>query len=138
MQDIIKTLEEEHQGIKSAINDLMQLRQGCPCDAEPLLRLEKLILNHISREDSEIYAPLKKLVKLTPEAGRFLDFSRRNLEDIKISALIFFEKFKGEENTLLCEGFQGDLKRLSDKLNERIELEDSKLFPFLTNLWKNL
>ncbi len=138
MESVIDGLEKEHRLIQETMKELFGAKQECPADSETLGRLERLILKHVSREDTEIYIPLKRIEKLSSQAARFLEVSRRDLEGVKIFALIFFEKFRGEKSKILCQGFYDDLRRLEEKINKRIVMEDKELFPFLVNLWKNI
>jgi len=136
MKDIIKVLEKEHRMIQATFNDLLRVcvTAGWSGAGQSLDELEKLIVNHVSKEDSQVYAPLKKIAKLTPQASEFLETSQQQLRDVKILSLVFFEKYKGEKNEGLCAGFPEDLRRLSKKIEERIVFEDKKLFPFLLEL----
>lgn len=137
MADVIKILIHEHDLILKTLDELRNLEEGCP-NRDLLERFEKLLVDHVSKEDSEIYIPLRKLAALSTEADVFLTRHRRELEEVKISTLIFFEKFRGQTSALLCERFQEDLEKLSAKVRHRVNLEDKELFPFLSNFWKTI
>lgn len=132
MDDVIQALKKEHQLIHAAIGRLLGAAETCPSDPGALAGLERLILNHISKEDAQIYIPFKKISEF--QAAKFFDLSRRHLEEIKILALVFFEKYKGEESEILSRGFAKDLHALAARIEERIDFEEKELFPFLTNI----
>ena len=136
MNNVIEYFQEEHKLIHDTLDELLKVKSGCLAQPALLNKLESLILSHVSKEDVEIYAPFKKIASLNLEANKFLEQSHQNLESVKINAIIFFEKFKGERNENLCKTFHRDLTRLAEKINNRIELEDRELFPFLTNFWR--
>jgi hypothetical protein len=138
VKDILDQLREEHGRIEATIRSLLGGRSGCPSGKGFLDLMEELIINHVSREDSGIYGPLKKISRISPDAAGFLEISRRQLEEIKILSLVFFEKYKGEKEGALCAGFHGDLERLGEKIRARIAFEDEELFPFLRNLWATI
>jgi len=138
MEDTIQVLEREHRVIEDLMRELSSTKEEYPVDVGLLFKLEAAVLKHIAKEDSRIYIPLKRIVKLSDEAVKFLDVSRDKLEDIKIQSLIFFEKYKGSLTQELYSEFRQDLFRLKKKMDERIRFEDSELFPFLKNLWSKL
>lgn len=133
MEEIIKALKEGHGKILKDIDCFAGVEDGAKVDIGLFINLERAILNHISKLDTGVYLPLKKLVKLTEEEEKFLETSRNELEGLKILALVFFEKFKGEEQG---KGLKDDAARLAEKLKKRFETEERSLFPFLTDLWK--
>ena len=135
MTRILAILEKEHKLIEEVLQKLLQQSQDYPIDYLLLKKLEDLVLSHIAREDVEIYNSLKRIAQLAPKAIKFLDVSYLDLESIKISAIIFFEKYKDAGTKGLCAGFQKDLGRLTENLKKRIIFEDQELFPFLGNLW---
>ena len=138
MNKVLKILEKEHELIDGALQRLMYQNKDCPINPALLKKFEDLVLSHIAREDVEIYNSLKRIAQLAPEAIKFLDVSYLDLESIKISAIIFFEKYKDAHTEKSCVGFQKDLARLAENLKKRIIFEDQKLFPFLQNLWTKL
>jgi len=138
MTKIIDILEKEHKLIEGVLQRLAYQHKDYPIDLALLKKLEDLVLSHIAREDVEIYNSLKRIAQLAPEAIKFLDVSYLDLESIKISAIIFFEKYKDAQTQGLCAGFQKDLGRLTENLKKRIIFEDKELFPFLENLWTKL
>ncbi|MFA5039328.1 MAG: hemerythrin domain-containing protein [Candidatus Omnitrophota bacterium] len=136
MSETIETLRKEHEQICRDLDELRGLTEGCPLESV-IEDLERLIVSHVSREDVEVYGPLRKLATLSSEADAFLTKSRQDLEYVKISALIFFEKYRGK-SPAMCGDFKKDLERLSGKIRARIDLENRELFPFLLNFWKTL
>ncbi|HQP92246.1 MAG TPA: hypothetical protein PLU24_06180 [Candidatus Omnitrophota bacterium] len=138
MEDILLSLEREHRSIEDLIRELSSLKGSDPINLKSVSKLEAAILNHISKEDSTIYIPLKKIVKVSDEALKFLEFSRQKLEDLKILSIVFFEKYKGNISAAWRADFKRDLMRLAKKIDERIRFEDRELFPFLKNLWSRL
>lgn len=133
MEDIIRVLESGQKKIADDFNSLLKCGSTGP---ELFLKLEQSVMNHISKFEAEVYAPLRKLIKLSEEEERVLDESRRDLDDIKILSLVFFEKFKGEDAALSSQGFKDDAARLLQRLNVRFKKESEHFFPFLLNLWK--
>ncbi len=138
MTKVLAILEKEHKLIEGILQKLLDQTKDYPIDSFLLKKFENLVLSHIAREDVEIYNSLKRIAQLAPKAIKFLDVSYLELESIKISAIIFFEKYKDAETERLCAGFQKDLKRLAENLKKRIIFEDEELFPFLQNLWTKL
>ena len=138
MTKVLAILEKEHKLIEGALQRLMHRDKDRPIDLPLLKKFEDLVLSHIAREDVEIYNSLKRIAQLAPKAIKFLDVSYLDLESIKISAIIFFEKYKDAMTQGLCAGFQKDLERLAENLKKRIIFEDQELFPFLQNLWTKL
>ena len=135
MNNIIAELEKDHAEIMQALDELLDHHATIRTDSLRLTKLETLLLNHISREDSEIYTPLRKLIRLDQTSAKFLEGSRQDLESLKIKALIFFEKHKESNNEALSKSFHADLKKLTENLRDRMDFEDTQLFPFLRDFW---
>lgn len=136
MDDTIKILKHEHVLIEQAMERILPFAKDCTVKPEDWDAFEKLILRHVSKEDLDIYIPLRRLIKLDPDAEKFFLLSRQELEDLKISAIVFFEKYKGEKNAVDCQAFKRDFDSLANKIKKRIDFENKELFPFFLGLWQ--
>jgi hemerythrin-like domain-containing protein len=136
MDDIVKILKHEHKLIEEAIARMWPFAKGRAAKVEDLAVFEKLILKHVSKEDSEVYVPLRRLVRLPHEDEKFFLMSRQKLEDLKISVIVFFEKYKNEKNLVNSASFEADFVRLVEKIKQRVDFENNQLFPFLVKLWQ--
>lgn len=135
MDDLIESLIKEHRLIQAAIDELSKISEAGAGDIEKIQKLERLILAHIEKEDSEVYTPVKKLLKLPPQSAEIVESARHRIKDAKILAIIFFEKYKDAKGDEFKKYFPADLLRLAQKLRERILFEEEEFFPKLRDFW---
>jgi len=129
MADLIKTFQEDHKHILDSLERIKNIVSDHVLASLALKEMKEAFLSHMSTEDSEFYLKLRRRVNLSEDLLRTLDFIIKDLESLKISSLVFFEKYCGENSQLLEKDFSVDFRHFHEKVLKRIELEETQLFP---------
>jgi hemerythrin-like domain-containing protein len=138
MDNLIKTFQEDHRHILTALENIKNIGADYSAMSNALKEIKETFLAHMSLEDSEFYLKLRRKVKLSQDLVRTLDFLVQNLEELKISSLIFFEKYNQQEIGFMEKDFAADFHHFCEKVSRRIELEEGQLFPLFGKYIKDL
>jgi len=138
MANLIKTFKQDHQNILTTLEKIKNIGTDYPSMSSALKEIKEAFLAHMSLEDAEFYVNLRRKVQLSQDLIRTLDFLIKNLEDLKISSLIFFEKYTSQEADFMEKEFASDFHNFYEKIRKRIELEENQLFPLFGKYIKKL
>jgi hypothetical protein len=129
MADIISSLREDHRHILSSLERIKNIGTDYASMREALKEMKEAFLAHVALEDTEFYVNLRRKARLSDDLIRTLDFLVRDLEGLKISSLIFFEKHAKEQTEYMERDFAADFHNFYQKVLRRVELEEEQLFP---------
>src|SRR3989338_8941375 len=129
MADLISVFKEDHLHALETLEKIKNIGTDYSSMNTLLLEMKEAFLAHMSLEDTEFYINLRRRVQLSNDLVRTLDFLVKDLEDLKIAALIFFEKYASEEVGYLEKEFAADFHHFYQRVLRRIELEEEQLFP---------
>lgn len=138
MVDLIETFKEDHKYILGALERIKSIGTDYASMASALREMREAFLSHIGLEDTEFYVKLRRKANLNQDLIRTLDFIIKDLENLKISSLIFFEKYSGEDVPLLEKEFASDFHHFYEKVLKRIDLEENQLFPLFGRYIKGI
>jgi hypothetical protein len=138
MADIISIFKEDHRHILSSLERIKNIGTDYSSMRDGLKEIKENFLSHVALEDSEFYVNLRRKVKLNEDLVRTLDFLAKDLEELKISSLIFFEKHAGGEAEYMEKDFASDFHNFYQKVLKRVKFEEEQLFPLFGKYLKNL
>lgn len=138
MADLIATLKEDHRQILQTLKQVENIGTDFALMRASLNEIREAFLSHLSHEDTEFYLSLRRKVALSADLLRTLDSLIRDLEELKISSLVFFEKYSGKEALAMEKGFAADFHAFKEKLLKRIDIEENQLFPLFARYIRQL
>lgn len=129
MANLIKTFKQDHQNILTTLEKVKNIGTDYASMSGALREIKEAFLAHMNLEDAEFYVNLRRKVQLGQDLVRTLDFLIKNLEEMKISSLIFFEKYATHEADFMEKEFALDFHNFYERVVKRIDLEENQLFP---------
>lgn len=138
MADLISTFKSDHQNIRKELENIKSIGTDYASMQAALKEIKEVFLVHMSLEDSEFYVQLRRRVNLTADLLRTLDSIVKDLESLKISSLIFFEKYAKPEEDIMEREFAFDFHNFYERVLNRIDLEENQLFPLFGRYIKKL
>lgn len=129
MDNLIDTFKTDHQNILNGLERIKNIGTDYSSMSSALSDMKETFLAHMGLEDAEFYVKLRRRVKLSLDLLRTLDFLIKDLEELKITSLVFFEKYTNQELESLAREFAQDFHGFYDKIVRRIDLEENQLFP---------
>ncbi len=116
---------EEHAGILLALQVIRESGIGSPEGMEALRRLESRLLDHVEREEQEVYAPLRRRATTEPKLRRTLELFADDLEDVTRTVLAFFDRYRGGDPD---DELPGRFGEMAATLKARVRMEETVLF----------
>jgi hemerythrin-like domain-containing protein len=123
MSQLIDQLEDEHSQLLDMLNTISML--GAKDAGHLILLARDGLLEHLKREDEELYPALHERAKKDENLKETLDVYANDMAEISKTAIAFFEKY-GDDPAQ--DGFVDDLENLSKALNSRIQREEKFLY----------
>jgi hemerythrin-like domain-containing protein len=125
IDNLTKTLKEEHKKIADALNRVVHLGIGTHEGQAELMKAKDLLLSHLQKEDKLLYPVLQKAAKEDSQIKLMLESFAKDMEGISQAALDFFSKYeKGGEGL----EFAKDFGHLFSALSLRIRREETRLY----------
>jgi len=138
MSDLIEVFKEDHQHILDSLERIKNIGTDYLSMNATLKEMKEAFLAHMSLEDAEFYVKLRRRVNLSQDLVRTLDILIKDLEELKISSLIFFEKYAVQEEEVMEKEFAQDFHNFHEKVLKRIDLEENQLFPLFGKYIKEI
>lgn len=133
-QNLIKQFRIAHQSILGAI-DQVQLYSRQYHLAKPKIRdLHDMLLEHLSRQNNDFFAPLKDGYASNREASKMLEFLIFDTKEMKIQFLTFFDLHSGEPGDKHFRKFSKDFAEFAKIIIVRIDLEEAYLLPLMEKM----
>jgi regulator of sigma D len=130
--NFIIILKKQHGEILSRLNNFSPLLSGKSFSdincMVTLRELKKLLVEHLSLEDKELYPTLKRSrIKEIRETGR--KFSDR-MQTISKKVFDFFNKYSSMQTTDLSSSvFKKSLRDVKESIEQRVKIEEEVLYP---------
>lgn len=117
------TLREEHRQLCAGLDQLLQL--GIASDEGRALLHEtcRFVLTHLEREDSQLYPALRTHPATRALGCKYAD----EMAQLRAAVVAFFESYR--EGSADLPGFRRSLNQLLTVLQQRIQREESALYP---------
>jgi iron-sulfur cluster repair protein YtfE (RIC family) len=123
MPKLIKELKKEHTEILGMLYTIKSV--GVEDGGHLVLLAKDALLNHLAKEDKELYPVLKEKAKDNKKLQETLDIYAKDMSKISKFAIEFFEKY---ENAPAKEGFHESVTKMLEVLNSRIQREEKFLY----------
>jgi hemerythrin superfamily protein len=126
MDDLIRELSKEHAGINATLDRIAAVGAGSREGREMLRAMKAGLLDHLAREDEELYPVMHRAAEEDDGFRRTLAVFASGMPDVTKSARRFFDR---------CERGGRDLDlplefgRLFLMLKNRMQREESLIFP---------
>ena len=125
MGNLTDKLRREHAAITEALQAVNELGIGTKEGTAVLLGAKHLLLNHLAREDRELYPVLRRAAAERPEIHRIVEHFAAEMEAVSAAALAFFAKYEHGGGGL---EFGSDYGQLMARLSARMSREEHRLY----------
>jgi len=122
MSELAHILHDEHQIILNLLKDLRRVGPSSPEGRNTLMKARTLIVEHLRKEDEQLYPVLHESEITADIAQTFAD----EMAPLASRFLAFFERY---DTTPDCPDFAPELGRLLAALQRRITREECVLLP---------
>jgi hypothetical protein len=137
MSTLVEELKSDHVQLKQTLKKASDFSKPVMERLSYLKQIKQGLLDHLSKEDRELYPVLKKAAERNLEVRRLVDHFAKDLEEVASQALAFFAKYEDiprvvermKMDVQFAMEFGGDLERLMILLGLRIGREEGSLYP---------
>lgn len=137
MSKLVQELKSDHVTLKHALKRAADFTLPASDRVAILHQARTALLNHLEKENRELYPMLRAFAETDPSLGSTLEIFAKDMEAIAPQALEFFDKYR--DPVLAAEQFKNnvhysiefgrDLERLIILLGLRIGREERTLYP---------
>ncbi len=126
MSNLVNELKKDHESLLATLDEVTSLGISSEEGLKKLLAVKEGLLAHLSREDRDLYPPLKKAAESDAALQHTLDVFAKDMTGISQTALDFFGKYIDGGSSM---EFARDFGRLVAALKNRIGREEDILYP---------
>jgi len=123
---LIDKLTKEHKDVVALLQEVQSKGIDSKKGRKKLLAAEDLFIEHLQREEDDLYPALQAAAVDNVELQDMLKEKYRDLQDVTLAAIAFFDKYS---STKKAPEFEQDFKQLFLVLTERIWVEQAEIFP---------
>ncbi len=131
MSRLTTELKADHQRIIGALGTAKGLGISTPEGHAALMSARDQLLQHLKKEDDQLYPVLRGAAIEDAEMRRMVDYFSRDMEMIAPAVMAFFDKY-GQPTA--SPAFTADFERFFTLLMGRIQKEQTVLFEAFDNL----
>lgn len=131
MTKLTRNLKAQHKEIVEKLDKVRQLGIGSKEAQQLLISAKELLLNHLHKEDAELYPVLRQKAASDETLKRTMNIFAKDMESISKTAIEFFAKYSNGNSGL---EFSRDFGRLFTTLGGRISKEENILYKAYENL----
>jgi predicted restriction endonuclease len=131
MPEFIDDLKKEHAEIKDSLQEISEMDLHSKEARSKLMEMKEIFINHIQKEDDEMYPRLKEASSDDEHLMNVLKYFEDEIKLISQFVSIFFNKFS---NKTASEGFEREFRLISSTLIKRIDQEEEVFFPEYENM----
>ena len=124
---LVQTLENEHKTIVSLLNEVSKVGVASPTGRDKLFKAKTLIINHLQKEERDLYPKLMADPKFAALAMTF----SKEMAELSKTVIAFFDKY--DDNNCDIE-FARDVGRIAGALKLRITKEETQLYTAFNEL----
>ncbi|UCE79997.1 MAG: hemerythrin domain-containing protein [Nitrospiraceae bacterium] len=133
MLDLINQLKKEHAEIKDSLKKIEQMDLYRKEARNELMKVKGLFLQHLKKEDEEVYPKLKMASSNDEDLMHMLNYFEDDAKLISKFTSIFFDRHFNKHSS---EGFQMEFRVICSTLLNRIEIEEEIFFPEYDKLFR--
>jgi len=126
MSQLIEEFKSDHIEISEILRQVVELGITSEEGQKKLFHAKSTLLDHLKKENEEIYPILWKKAENNQDLRLKLESFARDMEVVATTVLTFFEKYTCVESE---NDFKNDFKKIYVALTNRINNEESWLFP---------
>lgn len=134
MSKLIEELKAEHAEIVDMLLRVKLLTIGSEDGQQKLISAKNRLLEHLRKEDAELYPSLNRAAKDDQQLKQYLDYSAKDMEEVSKKVLQFYAKYS-EETSRMAEAskrkFAFFTKKTSNKIQEEFLRDFEKLYLIL-------
>ncbi|MDH4262230.1 MAG: hemerythrin domain-containing protein [Spirochaetia bacterium] len=130
MSNLINELKDDHIKLALKINEVKDIGISSDDGRKLLISIKNELLNHLKKEDEQLYPRLKEIGLKDPDVQKTLDTYAQDMKVITEFAMDFFEKYSHTSNSI---DFFKDIGRLLGALRERMKKEEGALYTIYDN-----
>ncbi len=127
MSQLVDKLKSDHKTLVELLNKVQKLGVGSEQTKGLLLQAKSTLINHLKKEDQELYPTLHKAAKTNEDIQRRVNSFGKDMEEITKFVLQFFDKI--EKGTYTQMDYARNFGKLMSVLNNRISREENILYP---------
>ena len=127
MSLLVEDLIKEHAALVLGLRQISEAGISSPEGRQRLLAIKLALLDHLAKEDAQLYPPLREKARTDSKLAWTLDFFAKDLQDVSAAALAFFERHAGPGGDAL--ELARDFGTLVARIKERVRKEEYLLFP---------
>lgn len=125
MSALIEEFKKEHSEIMATLKDVKKLGIHSEEGRSKLMSAKKYLLEHLRKENEQLYPVLRKAAKHNKNLRNELDIFAIDPEYVSRVVLEFFDKYSGGA---IDKDFQINFESLYASLNARIRNEEEALY----------
>jgi len=125
MASLTDKLRREHSAIVEVLNKVSELGIGNKEGVAVLLGAKQLILNHLAREDRELYPALHLAATNNAELRKTIEYFTHDMQAVSRTVLDFFAKYEKGGSGLT---FGSDFGKLMAQFTARLHREETRLY----------
>jgi hemerythrin superfamily protein len=126
MSDFIYELKQEHSQIRVSLQEISSMDLHSKEARKKLLEMKALFINHIKKEDEEIYPKLKEVSSNDAQFMNILNYLESEIRLISQFVSIFFDRVPDKKAS---QGLNREFSLISSTLIKRIDHEEEIFFP---------
>jgi len=134
MSQLIEELKADHAEIIDMLLRVKLLNIGSEDGQQKLMSAKNKLLEHLRREDAELYPTLNRVAKDDNQLKQYLDYSAKDMEEVSRKVLQFYAKYS-EETSKRVEApkrkFAFFTKKTSNNIQEEFLRDFEKLYLIL-------
>ncbi len=131
MNTLINDLTNEHHIVIGILNEIASLNITSDEAKEKLKTVKDSLINHIKKEDAQLYPFLKKQAETNTSLKSKLDMFAKDMDIVTKSVFEFFDHYENEESN---HEFAKRFGRLVGMLKTRIMKEEKVIYKEYENL----
>ncbi|MDH4226566.1 MAG: hemerythrin domain-containing protein [Deltaproteobacteria bacterium] len=135
MAMLIDELKSQHKELADALESVRVIGAATRDGQMKLGAIKSKLLDHLKKEDMELYPVLKKAAENDKILAKILDTLARDMDGVSKAALAFFERYSNPASASSTE-FSADFSGFVGALKARIQREESMLYREYTKVAK--
>ncbi len=127
MSKLINELVQEHKEIAGILNELKEMGATTTRGMELLMKSKTTLLNHLSKEDKQLYPPLNERAKSSLALQRSLETFGAEMDKITLFIQDFYKKYDVNKNINKAE-FIRDVTKFFVTFKNRMMKEEVAIY----------
>ncbi len=127
MTQLINSFKQDHALLMETLTSVKKLGIGKKEGQEKLMAAKIAFLDHLGKEDRQMYPSMKRAAATDERLQKRLDLFAKDMDEISKGAMTFFQKYSSANKDTL--EFAKDFGKLFSTVKNRIYKEETILYP---------